>query len=136
MTTQAPPEPGSITWIDFTVEGADKIKDFYASVVGWKPEAVEMGNYSDYTMNSPRSGNAHAGICHARGVNQGLPPCWLIYITVEDIERSTKSCMELGGKVIVLPKSMGNRGRYAVIQDPAGAFAALFEPARVATSTP
>lgn len=134
MNDQNPLEPGSITWIDLTVEGADRIRDFYTKVVGWKPKPVEMGGYSDYNMTAPQSGNPSAGICHARGVNKDLPPCWLVYITVEDMDRSTKLCVELGGKVVVLPKGMGGQGRYCVIQDPAGAVAALFEPANAGSS--
>ena len=129
MSTQTPPEPGSITWIDLTVEGAERVRDFYKEVVGWNSEPVNMGGYSDYTMTAPQSGTPSAGICHARGVNKDLPPYWLIYITVHDMDRSTKQCLELGGKVLVGPKGMGGIGRYCVIQDPAGAVAALLEPA-------
>jgi len=53
----------------------------------------------------------------------------MIYIVVENVEESAVSCSELGGKVLVGPKDMGSYGRYCVIEDPAGATAALFEPA-------
>ena len=59
-----------------------------------------------------------------------LPPQWLIYITVANVEKSAEQCVALGGKVLAGPRPMGDHGRVAVIQDPAGAVAALFEPAR------
>jgi hypothetical protein len=34
--------------------------------------------------------------------------------------------VELGGKVLLGPRAMGPKARYCVIQDPAGAFAALY----------
>lgn len=34
---------GSIGWIDLTVDDAPRVRDFYAAVVGWKPEPVPMG---------------------------------------------------------------------------------------------
>ena len=121
-------EIGSISWVDLTIENADEVKDFYSSVTGWKAEPLSMGEYNDYVMNSPESGKAITGVCHAKGVNANLPPQWLIYITVKDVDESAKKCKELGGKVLVGPKEMANYGRYCIIQDPAGAVAALFTP--------
>ncbi len=86
-----------------------------------------MVGYNDYCMNEPVSGKAVAGICHARGENVNLSSQWLIYINVEDLERSIGSCVALGGKVVAGPRNMGKQGRFCVIQDPAGAVAALFQ---------
>lgn len=122
------PEIGTITWFDLTVPNAEEVRDFYKKVVGWKASPVSMGDYDDYTMSSPESDNAVAGVCHARGGNAGLPPQWLIYITVENVDESAERCVELGGKIISDPKDMGEYGRYCVIQDPAGAVVALFAP--------
>jgi hypothetical protein len=58
-----------------------------------------------------------------------LPPQWLIHITVPDVDASASRCVERGGKVVAGPRGMGSYGRYCVIQDPAGAVAALFAPA-------
>jgi predicted enzyme related to lactoylglutathione lyase len=41
-----------------------------------------------------------------------------------------RRCVELGGTVLAPPRNFGGQGRYCVIRDPAGAAAALFEPAR------
>ena len=123
------PAPGTIIWTDLTVENADKLRDFYSDVAGWEASPVTMGDYQDFNMNSRSTGQPVAGICNARGPNAELPPQWLIYITVEDVAASASKCEALGGKVIVGPKGMGTYGRYCVIQDPAGAVAALFTPA-------
>jgi len=123
-------EPGTITWVDLTVKDAGLIRNFYADVVGWGFTPVRMDGYEDFAMTARQSGMAVSGICYARGVNADLPPQWLIYITVEDLEKCAARCVELGGKVVVEPKSMGSQGRYCVIQDPAGAVAALFAPGR------
>ena len=122
-------EVGSINWTDLTVPEAEKVKDFYSAVVGWKFAPVDMGGYNDFNMNLPSNGKTVAGICHKQGVNAGLPSQWMIYITVADVDRSAAQCLALGGQVLVGPKSMGGYGRYCVIQDPAGAVAALFQPA-------
>ena len=120
------PRPGTITWIDITVEDADRLRDFYQSVTGWSPEPLAMGGYSDYVMNDA-DGEAAAGVCHARGSNADLPPQWLVYITVEDLDHSVAECQRLGGSVITPPRSYGG-GRYCVIKDPSGAVCALYQP--------
>lgn len=123
------PRPGTVTWQDLTVEDAEKLRDFYASVVGWAPEPVSMGGYSDFVMTS--EGAEIAGVCHALGANAVLPPVWLIYITVEDLDFSLTECERLGGAVLTPPRSYGG-GRYCVIKDPAGAVCALYQPADAA----
>lgn len=128
MAEKTNPEVGSITWFDLTAKNADKIKDFYSQVVGWKSDNVSMGDYDDFTMIAPESGNPVAGICHAAGPNKKLPPQWMIYITVEKIDQSIESVKKLGGTILDGPKEMESYGKFCFIQDPAGAACALFEP--------
>jgi predicted enzyme related to lactoylglutathione lyase len=120
------PKTGTIGWVDLTVPDAPRVRDFYAAVAGWSPAPVPMGGYDDFAMTAAGTGEPAAGICHARGVNASLPPQWLIYITVPDVDAGAAKCLELGGTVLVSPKDMGGYGRYCVIKDPAGAVAALF----------
>lgn len=125
------PGIGTIGWTDLTVEDATGIRDFYAEVVGWQSAPVSMGDYEDFTMMAPGGDKSPvAGICHKRGSNAALPSQWMVYMVVESVDRSAARCEELGGKLLVPPKDMGGYGRYCVIQDPAGAVAALFQPAK------
>ena len=119
---------GSIIWNDLTVKNAEEISKFYSEVIGWKTEPVSMGSYNDYNMLRPEDDVTGAGICHAHGVNENLPAQWLIYIAVENIEKSVERCTSLGGKVIAPTKFMKGYGKHCIIQDPAGAVCALFEP--------
>ena len=120
-------EVGKIGWIDMTVENAAEMRDFYATVVGLKPEDVSMGDYADYNMTMPGSGEAVAGICHARGGNADLPAGWLIYFVVEDVDKSAAACTQGGGHVVIEPRGLAG-GRFCVISDPNGALAALYQP--------
>ena len=129
MSNPNNPAPGSITWMDLTVDDADRIRGFYAAVAGWTPDPVEMGGYQDFVMKDTE-GQPAAGICFKRGVNAGLPSNWILYINVADLEASLARCREGGGDVLVGPKALGDRGRYALIRDPAGAIAGLFQAAQ------
>jgi len=117
---------GSILWRDLTVAHADAVRKFYSEVVGWTSAPHNMGDYDDYSMQVPATGETVAGICHARGQNAGIPSQWLIYITVANVTESAERCVRLGGKVIDGPRPMMGKD-FCVIQDPAGAYAALYE---------
>ena len=81
----------------------------------------------DYVVKDV-SGTPVAGICHARGQNANLPPQWLSYLSVADLDQSINSCESLGGRVLCSKRNMGSYGRMCVIQDPAGAVVALIQP--------
>lgn len=120
-------QPGRINWMDLTVPDADAVKSFYSSVTGWNPQDVSMGAYNDYCMLPPGQEAPVAGICHSRGGNASIPPVWLVYINVENLDDSLAKVRELGGEVVGEPRG-GPEGRFCVIKDPAGAYAALYQP--------
>jgi predicted enzyme related to lactoylglutathione lyase len=91
---------GEIIWRDLTVEDAPAVRDFYVRL--------------------RQTGEVVAGICHARGENADLPPVWLLYVRVADVDASVERCLALGGKVLDGPRAVGS-SRFCAIQDPAGA---------------
>lgn len=120
--------PGQIGWIDLTVPDAPAVRDFYQGVTGWTPSPLQMGQ--DFCMHPPGELQPVAGICNARGENLGLPAVWMVYITLDDLEHAMCRCQDLRGKVLRPATGMGPSGRYCVIEDPAGAVCALYEPAK------
>lgn len=117
---------GKIIWQDLTVENAEQVRDFYSEVVGWKFSEHPMKEYSDYNMENPTDGEVVAGICHKRGGNKNLPSQWLNYVAVENVEAAIEKCKSLGGTIIEGPKDVG-KSKFVVIQDPAGAYLALWQ---------
>lgn len=117
---------GEMAWLDLSVEHASQVKDFYQQVIGWQSSSVSMGDYEDYAMEVESTGEAVAGICHAKGCNGELPPAWLPYFLVEDIEKATNAVINNGGELITEIKSMGT-DKYAVVKDPAGAACAIYQ---------
>lgn len=115
-----------MAWLDLSVTNADEVKDFYQKVVGWQDIAVDMGDYQDYAMKPADSEEPVAGICHAKGCNIDVPPAWLPYFLVENIETAVSDVKQLGGEMVTEVKSMG-KDKYAMIKDPGGAVCALYQ---------
>jgi predicted enzyme related to lactoylglutathione lyase len=119
---------GRICWLDLTVSEAPVTRDFYRDVVGWSVQDVEMEDagerYADYALCTS-DGTAVAGVCHARGVNQAIPPVWLICLPVGDLAESLGRVQEAGGEMVEARKGTDGEYVFAVIRDPVGAFLAL-----------
>ena len=122
MADQPKPKLGTIAWVDLTVADAEKVRDFYKKVIGWEPSPVKMGDYDDYNMVAPATEKPAAGICHARGGNAKIPPQWMVYVPVQDLEASIKTAEKSDGSVVArLGKTM------CIIKDPAGAVMGLMQ---------
>ena len=74
-------------------------------------------------------GRAHAFGSHMGGPN--VPPHWLAYIAVSDVDGVTEKAETLGGKVMVPAMEIPKVGRFSVVQDPTGAVLSPFRSARV-----
>lgn len=119
---------GRIAWLDLTVTDALTSRDFYRQVVGWSVQEVfrEDGgeSYADYNMIS-ECGSPTARICHARGDHANLPPMWIIYLTVGNLNESLQRVQAEGGKVIKAMREEDGECLAAVVQDPVGAYIGL-----------
>lgn len=73
------------------------------------------------------SGQGVAGICRARGENADVPPVWMVYIVLADLDDAMRRSESHGGKILRAPKGAGGESRFCVIPDPAVAIAALYE---------
>lgn len=117
-------------WADMAAENAEDLKDFYCEVFGWTvnefPMQDEKGKYSDYAMID-KSGEGIGGVCHKRGVNKDFPPQWVVYFTVEDINKSIDTCKRLGGTVIKDSKNENGDITYALLKDPSGAIVGVIQ---------
>lgn len=98
-----------------------RLAEFYHAVTGWEP-APQEAEGGDFNMNLPGTQAVVAGVCHARGPNADIPPQWLIYVPVMDLEASIQACQKLGGQVVCRLACNG-----CVIRDPAGAVMAIMQ---------
>lgn len=117
---------GSFTLNQLNTSDPDAAGRFYSDLFGWSVE-----------LQGEDSGQSYWGIFNDGALNGGMmqlpespaagPPHWLVYFGSEDLGASTKRVKELGGQVVVPPVVIPSGGRFAVAQDPHGAFFAMFE---------
>ncbi|MFQ5947574.1 MAG: VOC family protein [Acidimicrobiia bacterium] len=129
MTEFTKHAPGTFSWIELATTDTEAAKAFYSALFGWEHEDVPAGEAGTYTML--RLGGRDVAALNEQPKeqrSQGIPPHWTSYVTVADVEESAANVKSLGGTVHVEPFDVMEVGRMAVIQDPTGAFFALWEP--------
>lgn len=121
-------DDGAIAWNELFTNDVDRAGKFYATTIGWKTKPVDMGKMGTYTLfQRPGDDKSNAGGMMGLAPNmKGVPPHWLTYFGVADVDASTKKANELGGKTITPPMDIPNVGRFSVVQDPQGAAFALY----------
>jgi hypothetical protein len=121
--------PGTFSWVDLGTTDAAGAKAFYTQLFGWQADDSPAGPDMVYTMLS-KDGKGVAGLYQmgAEQQAQGMPPFWLSYVSVADVEASAAKAKSLGGQVLREPMDVMDAGRMALIQDPTGAMLALWQP--------
>lgn len=122
---------GSFCWIELSTSDQAAAKTFYESLFGWTPNDMPMGPGEFYTIFRIEGRDAAAGYTlRKEQVAQHVPPNWILYIQVENVDASAAKVSQLGGTVVVAPFDVFDAGRMAVIADPTGAHFCLWQPNR------
>jgi predicted enzyme related to lactoylglutathione lyase len=125
---------GRFVWHELHTSDRAQAQKFYATLVGWEIKEVAMGPGEPYGL-CLLGGKDQAGITKSMAP-AGVPPHWLPYMAVEDVDASAARVKELGGKVLSAPMDIPNVGRFAVCMDPQGAAFALHKHATPYTEEP
>ena len=126
MSTRQEPWPqGTPNWVDLSSPDPAASNAFYSSLFGWdiQDSGPEMGNYGMCLLD----GRPVAGIGPQMGGGGDGPPAWLTYLAVDDVEKVAEAVTAHGGTLVAPPMSVGDAGRMAVAQDPAGGFVGLWQ---------
>ena len=123
---QTPPHPrGTFCWNELMTTDVERSKVFYTELFGWSVNEAPtaMGTYNLFKLGDREVG----GMMQLPDVAQGVPPHWMSYIAVEDVDASAKRAEELGGTIRMPPTDLPGIGRFAILTDPVGATIALLK---------
>lgn len=118
--------PGAMTWNELSTREPQKAIEFYSALVGWTFETGQMPGYH-FIRNSNHNGRMNGGMIEMNEEWGDLPPHWMVYFSVKDIEAATEKVKALGGQVNTPISDAPGTGRFAVISDPAGAHSTLIQ---------
>lgn len=123
---------GKFVWYDLFTNDLKISAAFYQELFAWE--------FSDSDFKSDSVKTIHfRGVPIANAVEIEFPddgashPKWLGYISVEDVDHTTDTVKQYGGKIHLAPKDLPHRGRIAVCIDPQGA---VFAVVRSSTGDP
>ncbi len=110
---------GAFSWCELLTTDVADAKRFYSKLFGWTLEPAPIAGM-EYTLVK-YGGEQMGGIMTTPSAAAGLPPCWGVYVTVDDVDATAKLAVEMGGKVLMPPQNIPQVGRFCVLQDPQGA---------------
>lgn len=123
-TTQI--QAGEFCWNELMTPDTKKAQDFYTALLGWTTQDHAMG---DMTYTIFMSGDKGVGGMMQTPKDQAhqIPPHWMSYICVEDVEKTLEKAKNLGATVKVPVTNVPDMGRFIVMQDPTGAHIAFWQ---------
>lgn len=124
----AAPTTGRFVWHELHTTDRAKALAFYKRLMGWETKDVSMGPGEPYGL-CMQGGKDFAGVMKSMA-GPNVPPHWLPYVAVEDVDKKAAQVKELGGKVMSPPMDIPDVGRFAVVADPQGAAFALYKDAK------
>ena len=115
-------------WYDLISSNRAASRDFYAKVAGWKSEPFG-GPGSAYDMFLTESGPVGGVTELGEKLEQmGVPPHWMGYVKVADVDKAAVQAKELGGSIMKEAFDIPQVGRIAILLDPQGAAIGIFAP--------
>ena len=121
---------GEFCWNELMTPDTKKAQAFYQDLFGWTSTKHDMGE-STYTMFM-QGDKTIGGMLKTPEDNANIPPHWMSYISVADLDATLDKVKKLGGTVIVPKTTAGDMGSFAIIQDPTGAHIAIWKPSQEA----
>jgi hypothetical protein len=116
---------GDFIWYELITPDPDAAERFYKPLLGWTIASSGQPGM-DYRILS--TADASVGGLMKTPEGMSMPPAWLGYVAVDDVDAAAGAVKEAGGKVHLGPQDIPNVGRFAFVADPQGAVLYLMRP--------
>ena len=126
------PAAGTPAWVDLSSADPAGSRAFYSGLFGWDVQVSPDPQYGGYAI-AQLGGQDVAGI--GPSMSPEAPTAWMVYLAAVDAEAVGRAVTDAGGTVVAPPFDVGDQGRMAVFQDPAGAFISVWQPLAMAGFT-
>lgn len=117
---------GAPTWIDLTTSDVERAKNFYQAVFGWTYD-VGGPEYGGYVTASV-GGRVVAGLMQ-KDPQWDMPDVWATYLHTDDVDATLAAADTAGGSNCGGVMEVPQKGRMAIVTDPAGGIVGVWQPA-------
>ena len=115
------PEVGEASWHELMTTDAPAAMKFYTDLFGWQEgDAMDMGPMGKYHMFN-RPNGAIGGMMNKPPEMAQVPPHWMIYFRVPDINAAVERIKKNGGTIINGPMEVPGGDWIVTATDPQGA---------------
>jgi predicted enzyme related to lactoylglutathione lyase len=115
------PEVGEASWHELMTTDAPAAMRFYSEIFAWKPsEALDMGPMGKYHMFDRPHGMI-GGMMNKPPEMAHVPPHWMIYLRVPDINAAVERITANGGTILNGPMEVPGGDWVVNAMDPQGA---------------
>lgn len=118
--------PGRFVWHELATPDVEKSKKFYTAVLGWTFNEMPMPE-GTYTMamngETPMGGVFDLNMMP----REGVPPHWLSYVSVPNVDEAASAAASAGGTVAMKPFDIPTVGRASLLGDPTHAYSMAFK---------
>lgn len=123
-----PKHPSRFVWHDVMTTDMKAAEAFYAAVIGWgmRDSGMPGGQYTLLLDGESMAGGIMPIPDDAGAA--GMPPAWMGYIGVDNVDTCAKEIVAAGGRIPREPQDIPGVGRFAVAADPHGAGFIIFAP--------
>jgi predicted enzyme related to lactoylglutathione lyase len=111
-------EHGALIWNELSTADKDKAAAFYSAVLPVTTAPSQMPGAEEY-VEFQVGGRSIAGMMDLSSLPPGVPPHWMPYFYVDDVDSIQAAVVRAGGTVMAPAFDMA-AGRMAVLADPQG----------------
>jgi predicted enzyme related to lactoylglutathione lyase len=111
-------------WVELMSQDAAASHQFYSELFGWQVDVSPDPQYAGYAI-ARLAGEDVAGIGPLPSAD--AVTAWGLYLGTPDVAALADRVTAAGGSVAVAPFDVGDQGRMAVFQDPAGAYISAWQ---------
>lgn len=119
-------EVGTLVWNELYTRNTEKAGTFYAGLFGWRLTAFPGPmEYTVFRLTGADQGVG--GMMPMPAEMKDVPPHWLPYFRVDDVDATVAQARDLGGTICNPPMDIPTVGRIAMLADPQGAAFAILK---------
>lgn len=114
------PQTGDFCWEQLSAPSLEKSAAFYQKVLGWTAKAGPGGMGSVFSKGETM-------VASAMQAPPGVPPHWMTFVVVDDLDAANARATRLGGSVLMPKIEVPEMGVFSVVKDDVGAVIGLYK---------